>query len=199
MKKKEVQYDAIRIKCWNEALHCYGTYYLYNKKATSKKRYLTGLSLLGVLVPASVGGIITTYNIISPDILNILFFISGTLSLIQFIFSIISFVLKWDDQYSYYLESSHDNFVLSEEFSKLFKEYSPNFEKSLFKQLKIESEKLEIRNSFRTSNDSKYPFTEKENREGMRYALRYFKRKCEGCKIVPKDMISTNCPVCGNF
>lgn len=199
MKKKEVQYDAIRQKCWNEALHCYGTYYIYNKKANSKKRYLTGLSLLGILVPASVGGIITTYSIISPEILNMIFYVSGTLSLIQFIFSIVSMVIKWDDQYSYYSESSHDNFVLSEEFSKLFKEYSPDYDKSLLKSLKIESEKLDIRNAFRSSNDSKYPFTEKENREGMRYALRFFKRKCAGCKKVPKDMISTECGVCGNF
>lgn len=195
----EILYNALRTEAWNNALHSYGTGYIYKKRASFKRKKLKALTLLGIIVPVLVGGIVTTYDNISPQYLNLIFIVAGTLSLIQLILSVFSLVYNWEDSHSYYLESSNDNFSISTEYEKLFKNFSPDYESKQLKKLEQDKSTVDVKYQIRSSNDNKYPLTQKENREGMRYSLRYFKRSCEGCKIVPIDMKPTNCSVCGNF
>jgi mobilome CxxCx(11)CxxC protein len=51
----------------------------------------------------------------------------------------------------------------------------------------------------RDSQDEKYNINDKELRMGMKYGLRMFKVKCDGCGEVPKSLETTNCNICGNF
>lgn len=199
MKKNEYLYENIRTECWNNALHSYGTSYIFSKRASFKNKKLKALTFLGIIVPVTVGGIVTTYDSIDKSTLNWIFLIAGSSSLLQLILSVLSLVYKWDDSYLYYLESSIDNSLISKEFENLFKKYNPEYTEVNLRELQDEKNKTDLKYSIRLSNDSKFPFTERENREGMRYALRYFKRKCEGCGLVPKDMNPANCGVCGNF
>lgn len=195
----ETLYNALRTESWNNALHSYGTGYIYKKRASFKRKKLKALTFLGIIVPVLVGGIVTTYDNISAQYLSLIFIVAGTLSLIQLILSVFSLVYNWEDSYSYYLESSNDNFSISSEYEKLFKNFSPDYELKLLKRLELDKSTVDIKYKIRSSNDNKYPLTQKENNEGMRYSLRYFKRQCKGCNIVPIDMKPTKCGVCGNF
>lgn len=198
MTAKETLYDSLRVECWNNALHQYGYSFIYSERARHKKKLIKAINFLGIIVPVCVGGIVTTYNL-SGNILDIVIVIAGTLSFIQLLLSVLSLNYGWDDLYSYYLESSHDNSILSDDYEKLFKNYPADYSEECLDQLKSEKNKVDLKHSIRTTQDNKYPLTEPEKRKGMRYALRKFRRECAGCEQTPIDVKPTDCPVCGQF
>lgn len=179
--------------CWDDALHSFGTSYIYSKRSKVISRYLRGVNFLGIFVPITIGGIVTSYSV-SPDTLKIILFVAAPFSVIQLILSILSLNYNWDDKYSYYLESTNDNAQLSNEYKNLAK-YHPKSES----QFKSKKEFIDAKYNIRNTNDSKYILSPKEKREAMRYSLRNFQRSCAGCNIIPIDMISTDCGVCGKF
>lgn len=186
-------YDNLRQDCWNDALHSFGTAYIYSKRSQKIGKLLKLNNFLGIIVPVIIGGIVTSYNI-SADILEIILILAAPISIIQLILSVLSLTNKWDDSYSYYLESTNDNSQLSNDYNNLGR-YPPEGKNDFKGKKDIIDVKYQIRNT----NDSKYPLSDKEKREGMRYSLRNFRRSCAGCDIKPVDMKSTNCGVCGDF
>lgn len=179
--------------CWDEALHAFGTAYIYSKKSKVIGRYLKAVNFLGIIVPVTIGGIVTSYNL-SPETLNTILILAAPFSVIQLILSILSLNNKWDDMYSYYLESTNDNSQLSNDYKNLAK-YPPDE----LKELKSKKELIDVKYSIRNTNDTKYILSLKEKREAMKYSLRNFQRSCAGCKVIPIDMISTDCGICGQF
>lgn len=186
-------YDPILQDCWDDSLHSFGTAYMYAKKSKVIGRYLKAVNFLGIIVPVSIGGIVTSYSV-SPDTLNIILVLAAPFSIAQLILSVLSLNNKWDDLYSYYLESTNDNSQLSNDYKNLAK-YPPD----KLRELKSKKELIDVKYSIRNTSDTKYILTPKEKREAMRYALRNFQRSCVGCKKTPIDMISSNCGVCGKF
>ena len=195
MKKdsKKQKHDRLRQDSWNNALFSYGYGYLFSLRANRLNKKLNWITFLGIIIPVLIGGIVTTYGTESP-ILKYLLIVTAPLSIIQLIISVWSVVANWNTSYAYYLESYLDNYNLAELYENLGK-YPPDD----VDDLKTEMDKIDILRSNRDKQDSKYPLTDKEKRKGMRYALRKYKRSCAGCNIIPKDMKSTKCGVCGNF
>lgn len=187
------EYDNLRQDCWNDALHSFGTSYIYSKRSRKIGKLLKLNNFLGIIVPVVIGGIVTSYNV-SAVALEIILIIAAPISVLQLILSLLSLTNKWDDSYSYYLESINDNGQLSNDYTNLAK-YPPQ-EKS---DLKMKKDIINIKYQIRNTNDTKYPLTDEEKREGMKYSLRNFRRSCAGCNETPTDMKSTNCGVCGNF
>lgn len=185
--------DTILQDCWDDSLHSFGTAYIYSKRSKVVGSYLKTVNFLGIIVPMTIGGIATSYSI-SPDTLKTILFIAAPFSLIQLVLSALSLNYKWDDAYSYYLESTNDNSQLSNDYQNLAK-YAPN----KLKEFKSKKELIDVKYNIRTTNDIKYILSPKEKREAMRYSLRNFQRSCAGCNIIPVDMISTDCGVCGKF
>lgn len=185
--------DKMRQDCLNSAFHSFGYAYIYSLRGIYLRKKIKFNTFLGIIVPLLVGGIVSTYST-SESILQIILYVAGFFSLIQLVLSALSLSYNWEDNYSYYLESSNDNNTLSNEFKQLYK-YTPK----RINELKKEKDKLDFRHKMRSDLDSKYPLKEEEKRKGMRYSLREFKRSCSSCGKIPTDMKSTTCGVCGNF
>ncbi|WP_052600199.1 mobilome CxxCx(11)CxxC protein [Aureispira sp. CCB-QB1] len=190
---KDNHFDKLRQECWNDALHTFGTGYIYSERAINLKWYLRSISFLGILIPILLGGLVVAYGTKSAA-LGWGLVITSPFGIAQLVLSAWSINSSWNDLYSSYLESSLENSILAREYETLAK-YPP----SEFEELKQEKEKIDIKKANRDKEDNKNPLSEKERRKGMRWALRNYKRSCAGCNEVPKSMESTNCDVCGKF
>lgn len=191
---EEDNFNKLRLECWDDALHSFGTGYLYSLRGEDLKRKLKIIDFIGVVTPASVGGVALGYGLY-PSILAFTIPIAVLVGIVQLIFSIWSITSGWSSLYPNYLESVIENAALAIEYENLAK-FPPN---GGFNELKIEKEKIDIKRANRDKQDNKNPLSEKEKRKGMRWALRKYQRACAGCNIVPVSMESTKCNVCGNF
>lgn len=190
---KDELYEKKRQDCWNGAFHTFGYGYIFGLKSKSLRRILKFNTFLGIIIPVLVGGMVTTYGL-NFEFLKIILIVAGPLALVQLFLSVWIISYNLEDKYSFFIESSTENYNISQEFEELGK-YPPE----RLSSLNHEIEKIEIKKKNRSVSDSKYLLSDKEKRKGMRYSLRNFKRKCAGCDIIPIDMKSSNCGICGKF
>jgi mobilome CxxCx(11)CxxC protein len=188
-----IKEEELKIECWNRALMTLGTSYVFSKRVTKYKRLIRLITVLGIVVPLLLGGVVATYGT-NSTILVLTLAIAGPISITQLVLSGVSLVYKWDDLLAYSLESQTDNRQLSDSYKHLAKSSSVDLNDFNF-QFNI----LKAKEEARTNQDDKVSFSDKENRLGMRYGLFIFKRKCEGCKAQPISMKATQCGICGNF
>jgi mobilome CxxCx(11)CxxC protein len=185
--------ESIRRQCWDEALHCFGTSYIFEVRANLLRRRIRLLTFLGIALPASVGATFAAYGAESR-ITIILAGLAGALGLIQLLGSVWSLTNRWDDDFGYALESLSANRVLSDRFRSLGQSPPATVEEARTQYRLIDTE-----SKARALLDDKQGITDEERRMGMRAALRQFKRDCAGCNKIPTSMEPTNCAVCGNF
>jgi mobilome CxxCx(11)CxxC protein len=102
-----------------------------------------------------------------------------------------SVVSGWEEELVYASESINSNDRLSSGFAQLGRT-NPS---DLPQRMDI----LKVEDQIRRNSDNQKGISEPEQRKGMRAALRQFERACAKCNVVPADMKSTNCPVCGQF
>lgn len=185
--------EEIRKHCWNQALHSFGTGYIFEKRIATYNRLLTIIKFVGIGTPLFVGAIVLAYGT-DFDYINILFGVATIILLLQLIISFWALVAKWEDKYSHAIESTIANYDLSWEFEKLAKNTISD-EKQLENDFKV----IEAKSREWDRKDYKQEVTEAEKRQGMRAALRKFQRTCSGCGEIPKSMKTSNCDICGNF
>lgn len=184
------QADDARADCWDRAVLAYGTYYLFRIRANSLRQKLRTLEFLGIFSPVLVGGTVLSFQKYE-DALPVILPIMGLCSVLQLVLSIWSLTQRWSEAFGYAEASQAENFRISEAFQKLAKTWKDD-STAQYDVLCTADQNLSV-------NDEKQGLTEPERRKGMRYALRYFKRKCWKCKEVPVDMKNSDCPVCGQF
>jgi mobilome CxxCx(11)CxxC protein len=184
--------DSIRTECRDESIHCFATFAIFERRARSFRKWLQGLTFLGIVVPASVGSAFTAYGAGSKVTL-VLLSIASVLGFIQLVGSIWSLTSKWDDSFAYAQESMSSNRSLSERFRALADNPPTRDEAGARYEL------LQTESQARSTSDDKQGVSEAEKRFGMRAALRQSQRTCVRCGSVPYDMQPTDCPVCGNF
>lgn len=185
--------NEILSECWDKALYALATARVFSLRAQQKDIWLKINTCLGILLPSFVGGVVLTYGEAAKN-LPLIIFIAGLLGILQLMLSVISVALAWQESKNYYIESSISNRNLYESFKNI-----AQFPSNDDKILKEDYDKLEVQERLRNDFDDKYPFSLKEERKGMRYALRHFKRECASCKTVPTSMKASNCDTCGNF
>ncbi len=183
----------LRKSCWNEAVYCFGTSGIFGKRATRYRRLLRLLSFLGVAVPAMLGGILLAFGT-NFEYLSLTIYVASLLGLLQLVLSLWSLVAKWEDAFAYSLESLSSNRNLASLFEELGKNL-PSDER----EFRVRYDLLQSENRLRTKQDDQQMITIKENRYGMRLALRQYQRACAGCNLVPTSIKPTDCDVCGNF
>ena len=181
-----------RSDCWNKALESYGTSWIFERRANRLRAQTRSLTFLGIIGPLLLGAIALEFGNVAlfPGLL----IPAGIIAIVQVVGSLWSLVARWEDSYSYALESMNSNSRLSDEFRDL----ASNPE-AIADQARLKYQILEQEDRLRCSEDTKQGVTEKEKRMGMRSALRQFKRPCAGCGKVPVSMEPTDCPVCGQF
>jgi mobilome CxxCx(11)CxxC protein len=190
---EENLYDKLRIKCHDNAFHCFGHQYIFDRRAQYFSKVVNLLKVLGVLVPAAIGATALGYGIDS-NILKAAIAIAIPLTILQFIVSTIAIIYKWDDELSYSFEASQHYNTLYREFKKL-----GEFPPSDYDALNTSYDLIDTQYNSRDQQDSKHNIKEWQLRRGMRFSLREFQRTCKGCGKTPISMESTDCPVCGNY
>lgn len=187
------QSDELRKQCQEEAFDCFGTAEIFGKRSKTYRRKLRGLTFLGVVVPAAVGGLVLSFGV-DFQYTSVVIGIASVLGLAELVLSLWSLVAKWDDLFAYSLESLSANTQLY----SMFKELAENPPQT-FQEFKTQYELLQAQNRARTDRDSQQIISERENRFGMRASLRQFQKACASCKKVPTSLKPTDCDVCGDF
>lgn len=191
--KSEVSIENIRKQAWDEAILTYGTAYIFEQRSHKFRRLLRIPAFLGIVVPMTVGVIYLSFQV--QEVFKTgLTVVAGILSVTQVIASARSLSAKWEETYSYALESTSANYSLSTRFANLGR----STPKSL-SDLQLRFELLQTENSLRSDQDVRQGITDAEKRKGMRAGLRKFQRQCAACHQVPTSMKPSNCDVCGNF
>jgi len=183
--------DEQRRLCNDNALHCYGTAYIFEKRAASIGLKLRVLSFLGIAVPASVGAIIGAFSL-KPEYVTLIGIIAAVFSVAQLVLSIWSLVSHWDIGLSYYLESKSANYKLAADFSQ-----TGNTAIMSDTEFATRLQVLEKESEMRANLDNRYDISDFEKRMGMRAGLRKYQRPCVKCEKVPQSMKGSDCGVCG--
>jgi mobilome CxxCx(11)CxxC protein len=184
--------NSKRRECNDSALHCFGTAYIFEKRAKSFRFRVRFLLFLGIAGPASVGAIISSFKLSSGYIEYVLF-VAAIIAIVQLVGSVWSLVSRWDDDLSYYVESKSANYRLSDLYSKLANSSDLSLD-DYDRELRL----LNKESQMRTDLDHRYDISDKEKRMGMRAGLRQCQRPCEGCKKIPTSLKPTKCAICGN-
>jgi mobilome CxxCx(11)CxxC protein len=189
---QEEQKSALRVQCWNTALHAFGTGFIFEQRGHRYKWRLQWLTYVSLAVPVIIGLLVLGYGEFKG--LKALIGIGIAVGIVQVMISLWSIVGGWVDRSSYAIAAAPANYTLSDEYANLAA--NPPMEYREFLQ---EYEKLELKDKLLQQQDYQQDIKESEKRMGMHAALRKFRRACAGCGQVPDTMSSTVCGVCGNF
>jgi mobilome CxxCx(11)CxxC protein len=184
---------SIRQECWNQALRCFGTAYLFERRARRFRTMLRVLAFAGIAGPAIVGAVVLSFQT-DASVLPIILVLAGVLSVAQLIASLWALSAKWDDAHAYASESTSANYRLFGRYRDLAR-IPPSDAADLERQFELLQ--AEYRN--RSDQDNRQGVTDEEKRRGYRAALRELRRPCPECGNIPASMEPTDCGVCGNF
>lgn len=184
--------DLYRIRCWDDAVHTFGTAFVFQQRARRRRKQLQWVNYIGVAVPLIIGALVLSFG--KFGLLSVAISIAGVIGVVQVAVNLWSLVAGWIEDYSYSLGSASANDSLSVRFRELA-ENPP----SEIQEFRTAYDKLKIEDAARRERDIEKGVTEEEKRMGMRAALRKFQRRCAGCNEVPTDMAPSSCGVCGSF
>ncbi len=185
--------NRLRVKSHNDSFHCFGKAYIFEKRANYYNKLLNLLTVLGIIVPVSIGATVLGYGI-NILFLKILIAVAIPFSIFQLFISIVSVVYKWSDELSYANESAQEHYFLSDRFKKL-----GEFPPKKFIETDHNYELINTRLKARTEQDTEHNIRDWELRMGMRYALREYQKECVECKKIPTSMEYSDCSICGKF
>ncbi|WP_159083457.1 mobilome CxxCx(11)CxxC protein [Streptomyces sp. P3] len=183
--------DEYRRKCWDAALHAYGTGYIFQKRAERLKRKTDVLTWIGFVVPLLIGATVGTFG--QYKYWNVVLAVATAVAALQLAMSLWSLVKRWTEELSYSSASATVNESLASRFAALGED-PPGLP-----TLRTQFEKLSIEDTARRDRDNERGVTEKERRMGMRAGLRKYQRPCAACHQVPTTMEPSGCGVCGQF
>lgn len=188
---KEIE-KKIRTDCWNLAKQCFGYSYIFSKKAIINQKLLNIIKVLGLIIPFIIG--IAALGGVDKSFFAVMLYLGAILMTVQAIISALTIFNKWDDKYSYFIESKIERGNLSEEFREL-----ASFSAKNITELKAKYDLTKVKLRSRENQDAKYEVNEWEKRMGMRAALREFQGTCIGCNQQPFSMKPTDCEICGKY
>nr|WP_240947781.1 mobilome CxxCx(11)CxxC protein [Planosporangium mesophilum] len=184
--------DSLRQECWTNAIHAYGTSYVFQQRQRRLKRAQLWITYSGIIIPLLMGAILLSFGLKLPG-LSIMIAGASVLLIGQLALSTWSALAGWTDQLAYANESVVSNESLSRRFADLGRTPPKGT------RFRTEFDLLRTEDSARRDQDLRQHLTEKELRMGMRAALRQFERKCATCGQVPTSMKATDCDTCGKF
>jgi mobilome CxxCx(11)CxxC protein len=187
---REDEIRNLRQRSWDQAIHAFGTGYIFEQRARSFQWRTRALTFWAIGVPLAVGASVMSFGV-NPRTLPYILSVAGALGLTQVVASGWSLVARWDEGLAYARESMRDNYSLSEQYRRLGQD-AP-------RDLALRLELLDVADGARRNLDLIQTISGSERRMGLRAALRQFSRPCAGCGQVPTAMKPSECDVCGNF
>lgn len=188
----EQQITNYRSLCWDNAIHAFGTSYIFQHRARQLKTRLQWINYIGIAVPVLVGSLTLSFG--QFGLLPVVIAISSAIGVIQVIFNLWSLVNRWVEEYSYAISST----VANDSLSVRYRELGQN-PPSKLNDLRQMYERLQLEDRTRREQDHQHGISDNECCMGMRAALRQFQRPCAGCQKVPTSMEPSDCGICGNF
>lgn len=185
--------EVIRAQCWENALHAFGTAYIFEKRALGHGRGLKYLTFLGIGVPTVVGALVLSFGT-AADALKYVVPVAAALGVIQITVSVWALSDKWEDSLVFAELSASTNRRLAAEYAKLARLGSTDLE-----LLQQRFDLLWTEDRGQRDLDNRQGISEREQRLGMRAGLRQYQRECPNCGCTPASMQSTDCPVCGRL
>lgn len=134
------------------------------------------------------------HHLVSPKHLDLFVWVVSFIAIIEALVSLWSLVATWADKLSYSQRSAAENLALSSAFRELGQqaENPPS-------DLAMKFTELRSRDDSRREADAEQDVTEKEKRHAHHAGLLHFKKKCEGCGLIPISMDSSSCGICGRY
>ncbi|GHT13488.1 hypothetical protein FACS1894170_09520 [Planctomycetales bacterium] len=191
-KDKQIAQD-----CWNKSLFCFGTSELLKIRATFLKNIINWQTYAGVAIPVFVGGLVLCFDF-SDNSLSYIKCTFGIMNIPFILFSLWIIVWRCQDGYVNLSQTAYEHSVLSEKFQDLARKVNCDSPPSI-NEIESEYNFLKREDEHLTRKINELNIKECEKRYGMRFALRQFQRKCTGCDEIPKDLLPTDCSVCGQF
>jgi mobilome CxxCx(11)CxxC protein len=182
-----------RRSCNESAERCFGTAYIFEQRARPLRNALKVLSFSSLAGPLSIGILVVAVGTES-GMLPYAIFTASVLSALQVIVSLWSLTSKWQENFTYYIESKADNYYLADKFQSLAKKTV-----GTEAEWRQGSELLETLGGLRSKTDYQHDISDEEKRMGMKASLRNFQRECVGCKSTPTSMEPSDCTVCGDY
>lgn len=185
--------EKLREEAWENSFQTYALSYIMTEKAKTLGQRRKWVTFFSFLSPVVVGSVALGYGV-NDETLEYTLMIFIPLAIFQVVLGLLSLVSKWDEDFSYYVESSIANTILSDEYKNCAKIPQKNLE-DLEKRIIV----LNAKYSERGVQDKKVQLTNKDRNRGMRYALIKYQWPCAGCKEKAVSMIKTKCKICGNI
>ncbi|MFD9807600.1 mobilome CxxCx(11)CxxC protein [[Kitasatospora] papulosa] len=183
--------DDYRRRCWDAALHAYGTSHIFQRRAARLKSRTDMLTWVGLAVPLLIGALVGTFG--QNEHWSVVLTVGAVVAAVQLAMSLWSLVKRWPEELAYSSSSATANETLASRFTALGED-PPGHQ-----ALRTQFEKLTVEDTARRDRDNEKGVTEKERRMGMRAALRKYQRQCAACHQVPITMEPSDCAVCGQF
>ncbi|MFE5899876.1 mobilome CxxCx(11)CxxC protein [Streptomyces sp. NPDC056488] len=183
--------DDYRRKCWDGALHAFGTARIFEQRASRLKRKTDVLTWVGLVVPLLTGALVGTFG--TNKLWGAAITAAAVIAAAQLAISLWSIIKRWPEELAYSAGSLTANDSLANRYRALAEDPPP------LPTLRAQFEKLEIEDAARRDRDNEKGVTAKEQRMGMRAALRKHRRACSACQEVPTTMEPSDCGVCGQF
>ncbi|MGV6393681.1 mobilome CxxCx(11)CxxC protein [Pseudomonas caspiana] len=182
--------DSIKQECRNKEFYTYGTHRLFDARARTLRQLRSWITFLGMATPLFVGGVVSSFGT-DFKALPYLIWVMGGVGLIQLLMSAFSIVFRWDERYEYALESSRANTELYNGFKYLADNLPPDLE-AKYKDLVRENESREFK-------DLGQAITDKDMRFANHASLKYHRKACHVCEVIPISSKPSKCDSCGNF
>lgn len=183
----------LREQAWDRVIEAEGTAHIFQRRAQVLRWKLRLLTFSGLVIPLIVGGLAIGYGAGLPG-LSVIIAVSAALAIAQVVVALWALVAGWADGYASAARSMVENRSIAldlEEFAKS----PPRAAAAARERLAV----LTARDDARRAQDESVSASAREKRRGMRAGLRRVGRPCAGCSVVPIDMNSTECGVCGQF
>lgn len=182
--------SSIVDECRGKEFYAFGTHRIFDRRAQMLQLLRVWITFLGIVTPLVVGGVVLSFGA-NTTVLPYALIIAGIVGLVQLILSAWSIVSRWDEKYEYAIESSRANTELYNRFKSLA-DNPPTDLADLYKHTVHDNEAREFK-------DLGQSISEKEKRFANREALKYYRKACSICHIVPIVSKPSKCDGCGNF
>lgn len=185
--------DELRQRCWNSALHAFGTAWWFGERATSLRKKLRALAFLGLIAPVAVGAVVLGFGVdyeIKP-----LLFVAGVISLAQLLWTLWSMSAGWQEAFSAAANSQKKNTEIYQAWEGLAKTPPQDLDVFLSKV-----EVLPTVDQMQATSDIAYGIDDRDKRMMMRRGLLQYGRKCATCGKKPESMkTNEKCSTCADF
>lgn len=184
--------DVLRQECWKNAIYAFGTSHIFQRRLRRIRKRLQWLTYSGIVLPLLIGAVVLSFGVDLPG-LPVLIAIAALLLIAQLAVSAWSIVAGWVDQLAHASDSAITNERLSRQYAELGRNPPSGG------QFRVAYDLVRADDQNQRQLDLRQHLSDKEERRGMRAALRQFRRACDGCGKVPASLRPTECDICGNY